>query len=98
MPNTQKSPGKRREVIKVIKAVLDANVIVSAILTSKGHPARILNKWRAGTFDLVLSLSILEEIGRVILYPRIKKRLNWSEVETNEFLLGLAQFGIMVSN
>jgi len=81
----------------VIKAVLDANVLVSAILTSKGHPAKILNKWKAGAFDLVMSLSILKEIGRVIFYPKIKKRLSWSDLEIDEFLLGLAQFSIMVS-
>lgn len=81
----------------MIKAVLDANVLVSAILTSKGHPAKILNKWKAGAFDLVMSLSILKEIGRVIFYPKIKKRLSWSDLEIDEFLLGLAQFSIMVS-
>ncbi len=81
----------------MIKAVLDANVLISAILTSKGHPAKILNKWKTGAFDLVMSLSILNEIGRVILYSKIRKRLNWSDLEINEFLLGLAQFGIMVS-
>ena len=81
----------------MIKAVFDANVFVSAILSSKGHPARVLNKWKAGSFDLVMSLAILEEIERVILYPKIKKRLNWSDLEMDEFLLGLARFAIMVS-
>lgn len=81
----------------MIRAVLDVNVLISAILSSKGHPARILNKWRAGSFDLVMSLAILEEIERVLLYPKIKKRLSWSDLEPDEFLLGLAQFAIMVS-
>lgn len=81
----------------MIKVVLDANVLISAILTSKGHPAKILNKWKAGAFDVVISLSILEEIERVIFYPKIKRRLTWSDLEINDFLLGLAQFGIMVS-
>jgi len=81
----------------MIKAVLDANILVSAILISKGHPAKILNKWKAGAFDLITSLSILKEIGRVIFYPKIRKRLNWSDWEINEFLLGLAQFGMVVS-
>jgi putative PIN family toxin of toxin-antitoxin system len=81
----------------MIKAVLDANVLVSAILSSKGHPARVLNEWKAGFFDVVMSLAILEEIERVILYPKIKKRLNWLDLEMDEFLLGLAQFAVMVS-
>ncbi|MCK4384830.1 MAG: putative toxin-antitoxin system toxin component, PIN family [candidate division Zixibacteria bacterium] len=80
----------------MIKAVLDANVLVSAMLTPKGHPAEILRKWRAGSLDLVISLSLLREIQRVISYPKIKKRLAQSDSEVNEFLLGLAQFSIMV--
>ena len=80
----------------MITAVLDANVLVSAILTPKGHPAKILREWRAGSFDVVISLSILKEIQRVISYPKIKKRLTQSDLEVNEFLLGLAQFSIMV--
>jgi putative PIN family toxin of toxin-antitoxin system len=80
----------------MITAILDANVLVSAMLTPKGHPAEILREWRGGTFDLVISLSILKEIQRVISYPKINKRLTQSNLEANEFLLGLAQFSIMV--
>ncbi|MCJ7578071.1 MAG: putative toxin-antitoxin system toxin component, PIN family [candidate division Zixibacteria bacterium] len=81
----------------MLKAVLDTNLFISALLTAKGNPAKILNRWKAGSFDLVISLPILKEIKRVILYPKIRKRLNWTDVEINEFLLGLAQFGFMVS-
>jgi putative PIN family toxin of toxin-antitoxin system len=81
----------------VLKAVLDTNLFISALLTAKGNPARILNRWKAGYFDLVISLPILKETKRVILYPKIRKRLNWTDGEINEFLLGLAQFSFMVS-
>lgn len=81
----------------MLKAVLDTNLFISGLLSAKGNPAKILNRWKAGFFDLVISLPILKEIERVILYPKINKRLNWTEVETSEFLLGLAQFSIMVS-
>ncbi len=81
----------------MLKAVLDTNLFISGLLTTKGNPAKILNRWKAGFFDLVISLPILKEIEGVILYPKINKRLNWTDTETNEFLLGLAQFSIMVS-
>jgi putative PIN family toxin of toxin-antitoxin system len=81
----------------VLKVVLDTNLFISALLTTKGNPAKILNRWKAGFFDLVISLPILREVERVILYPKIKKRLNWTDAETGEFLLGLAQFSIVVS-
>ncbi|MCK4385557.1 MAG: putative toxin-antitoxin system toxin component, PIN family [candidate division Zixibacteria bacterium] len=81
----------------MLKAVLDTNLFISGLLTTKGNPAKILNRWKAGFFDLVISLPILKEIERVILYPKIKRRLSWTDARLNEFLLGLAQFSIMVS-
>ncbi len=81
----------------MIKAVLDANILVSALLTSKGHPARILTQWKIGTFDLVVSPSILQEIARVLFYPKIRKRICWSDSELSDFLVNLTRFGIMVT-
>ena len=49
----------------MMRVVLDANVLVSAILSPRGTPAQILHAWRAAQFDLVISDAILAEIGRV---------------------------------
>lgn len=38
----------------MIRAVLDANVIVSAVLTPGGIPARVLDAWRAERFALLV--------------------------------------------
>jgi hypothetical protein len=81
----------------MLRAVLDANLFISGLLTPKGSPAKILSQWKAGAFDLVISFPILREIGRVIFYPKIKKRLSWTNLEIAEFLYNLAQFSIMVS-
>ena len=52
----------------MIRAVLDANVFVSAILSPKGPPAKALTAWNAEKFQLVVSEPILEEIHRVLQY------------------------------
>ena len=57
----------------MIRAVLDANVIVSAVLTRTGIPAQILDAWRTERFALLVSLPILEEVARVLEYPRIAR-------------------------
>ena len=36
------------------RAVLDANVLVSAILSPKGNPAKVLTAWQAEQFHLVI--------------------------------------------
>jgi len=50
----------------MIRAVLDANVIVSAVLTRTGIPAQILDAWRTERFALLASSPILEEVARVL--------------------------------
>ena len=53
----------------MIRAVLDANVIVSAVLTTVGIPAQVLDAWRTERFTLLVSSAILEEVTRVLEYP-----------------------------
>ncbi|MDP3768733.1 MAG: PIN domain-containing protein, partial [Dehalococcoidia bacterium] len=56
-----------------MRAVLDTNVLISATLIQWGNEDRILRAWRSGAFDLVLSPPILEEMGRVLFYPRLRQ-------------------------
>lgn len=76
------------------RAILDANVVVSAILSPHGAPAQVLMAWRAETFDLLISVAILDEIGRVLRYPKIAKRHGWTEDELRAFLADLAALAI----
>ena len=74
----------------MIKAVLDVGQFVSATIQPKGHPAQVLLAWRAGQFELLTSLPILEDLRRVLHYPRIRKRHGWSDEEIWLFLDSLA--------
>ena len=79
----------------MMRVVVDANVLVSAILSPRGTPAQILNAWRAAQFDLVISEAILAEIDRVFRYPKIAKRHRWSEEQLQAFLDDLAHIAIL---
>ena len=63
-----------------MKIVLDANVLVSGLLSRKGPPGQILDAWLAGQFQLFVSPQILEELRRVLWYPRILNRLTIEQV------------------
>jgi putative PIN family toxin of toxin-antitoxin system len=78
----------------MIRAVLDANVFVSGIVTA-GTPRNILRAWRAGHFHLVASEAILDEIGRVLRYPKIARRHHWSETEVHAFMESLEALAIL---
>jgi putative PIN family toxin of toxin-antitoxin system len=78
-----------------MRVVLDANVLVSAILSPDGAPARILEAWRAEQFDVVISDTIVEEIDRVLHYPKIIRRHRWSAEHMQRFLDDLAHLAIV---
>jgi uncharacterized protein len=48
-----------------MRVVIDTNVFVSGIFW-KGPPNRILNAWRDGKFQLVVTVEIMEEYRRVL--------------------------------
>jgi hypothetical protein len=79
----------------MIRAVLDANVFVSAVLTPKGVPAKILAAWRAERFSLVLSEPILQEVAAVLRYSRIMRRHRWPEARIRLFIEELAHLAIL---
>ena len=49
-------------------------------------PGRIVTAWREAQFDVVSSIQQLEEIGRVLAYPKIRKVLEWGPETIERFL------------
>lgn len=79
-----------------MRVVLDANVLISAIISSRGSPAQILSYWQEGELDLVVSLPILEELDRVIHHPKLQARYDLREELVQEFLVLLGRRAAMV--
>jgi uncharacterized protein len=59
----------------MVRAVLDPNVIISALLSPDGAPARALLAWLRGEFELVVSPLLLAELERALAYPKLRKRI-----------------------
>lgn len=79
-----------------MKVVLDANIYVSSMVNTQGHPKRIMTQWEQGDFDVLISKAISAEIGRVLRYPRIVKRHKQDERAIQRFLELLASEAVMV--
>lgn len=58
-----------------MRAVLDANILVSSLVSSGGTPATILRRWEGGAFELVVSDALLGELEIALRYPRLRDRL-----------------------
>jgi len=70
-----------------IRAVLDTNIWVSAILNPSGFPAEILRSFRNGDFLAVISEPIISEIADVLSRPRIKNKYGIIEADILELLI-----------
>ena len=71
----------------MIAAVLDTNVLASALLRRGGIPDTILRHWRRRAFQLVLSEHILTELARTLEQPYFKSRLPEGQGERDVTLL-----------
>ena len=79
-----------------MRAVLDANVIISGLLSPAGNPARLLSAWERGEFELIVSPALLEELERALAYPRLRRHV--SEQEAERVLHWLAESATVVSD
>ena len=58
----------------MIRAVLDANVYVSAAVRAEGPPGQIIDRFlRGAAFEIVMSHAIVEEVLRALNYPKVRK-------------------------
>jgi len=73
-----------------VRAVLDANVLISAVLSPRGTPARLLLAWQAGAFELMVSPQLLAELRRALAYPKLARLVPAADADAFAAWLGLA--------
>jgi putative PIN family toxin of toxin-antitoxin system len=79
-----------------MRAVLDTNVIVSAVLSGGSPPDSILRAWRKQAFQLVTSAPLLRELETVLKREHIAGRLGWSPGERRAFIGNLGAGAVVV--
>ena len=80
-----------------MRVVIDTNVFVSALLSPQGIPAQIFHYWELNYFDLLVSQESLDELARVLHYPKIRKRLRSTEDELAQFVRLFREKSILVT-
>lgn len=73
----------------MIRAVFDANVLVSGFPAASGTMANLIDHWRAGIFQLVISDHIIAEVSRAWTKPYWQAR--FSQVQVARALVLLEQ-------
>lgn len=77
----------------MIRAVLDANVLVSAVISSGGPCAAILDAWRDARIEIVVSERLLTELEGVLARAKFRSRVSRSQVE--EFVAHLRRLAVV---
>jgi len=80
-----------------VRAVLDANVMVSGLIRPEGPPGRLLVRLlRDSAFELVASPATLDELRRSLRYPRVRKYLRLPEDELDLWVDALGAVAVVV--
>jgi putative PIN family toxin of toxin-antitoxin system len=58
-----------------VRAVFDPNVIISALLSPSGHSVHLLSAWSKGEFELIVSAKLIDELGRALGYPKLRRHI-----------------------
>lgn len=72
-----------------MRAVLDPNVLVSAVISPAGPPGSILLAWSLGQFELVISPKLLDELADVLARPKLERWV--SQATASEYLDALGE-------
>ena len=79
-----------------MRAVLDANVLISALVSQDAAPSKILQRWLHGAFELIVSPHLLSEVERVLAYPKLLARVDSTEAE--EFVDLLRRTAVLMAD
>lgn len=79
----------------VLRVVVDTNVLVSALISPHGAAARLLA--HPVPYTLVTSAEILDELARVLTYPRLARRYQLTPARIQGYLATLATGAVIIA-
>lgn len=80
-----------------IRAIIDTNVWVSALINKKGFPAELKERYIKREFEAIISTPLIDEISEVLRRPRIKDKYKITDQEINDAVEILVNTGIKVN-
>jgi uncharacterized protein len=73
----------------MIRAVVDVNVLISAILGPLGFSRQVIVAWAAGRFDAITSEGIYTKLEEKLALPRIARRYHVQTAHDTSWIQGL---------
>ena len=79
-----------------MRVVVDTNVLVSAVISPGGTPARVVSLWRDGQFVLLVNQAILAELSRALAQPRLLRKYALTRSRIERLLNALRESAVVV--
>ena len=76
----------------MLRVVIDTNVVFSGLIKPDSVPGQVLSAWRGGSFRLVLSEFLIEEIDAVLARTKLQALVAWPPARIDRFVLELRAF------
>ncbi|HEX9726517.1 MAG TPA: putative toxin-antitoxin system toxin component, PIN family [Vicinamibacteria bacterium] len=73
-----------------MRAVIDTNIFIRALIKPSGSVGPVLDRLAAGDFTAIYSEPLLEELLATLALPRIRKKYRLSDVDIADLLALLA--------
>jgi uncharacterized protein len=96
----RRSPwGSRRSIRLVrrgrstLRAILDVNVLISALLSPSGSHGRLLLAWQEGRFELIVSPALVVELRRALAYPKLERLI--APADADAFVAWLSRSAVL---
>ena len=51
------------------------------MISKEGSPAKIMQEWLRGSFEIIISQKLLEELRKVLTYPKLQKYITQSDID-----------------
>ena len=78
--------------------MVDADCLIAGVLTSQGATSRMLDRWEAGDFELVVCPQLVHEVRKALLSPRIADRYEVTATDAEAFTRKLEEEGMLVDD
>lgn len=64
----------------MLRVVVDVNAFVAALLSPRGTPARVVQRWTDREYQLIVSPLLLAELERVLRRPKFQRSIRDAEI------------------
>lgn len=80
----------------MLQAVVDTNILIRANINKKGSDFLIYKAFLEGRFELLYSEKLIQEVNKVLNYPRIFSKYGFRKEIISDFVDSIVTFGKLV--